>query len=142
MGSIQKHVSHWRRTTIYFFVVFFSFVSKPIICEINIDFLINMPFLLRLYFTSKSLISHNCGWKRLVMKTEQFNVTLDFFSLPHLGFDYTIGWWWLQNFQLGFKWRSRPMHVQDEKILKIYKRRKDLNFILVDIKICIPFTNL
>lgn len=74
-----------------------------------------------------SLISHNCRGKRQVMKTEQFNVTLGFFfSLPHLGFDYTIGWWWLLNFNSssGFKWRSKPIHVQDEKYLKSVKEEK------------------
>lgn len=38
----------------YISVVFFSFVSKAIIRAINIDFLINMPFLLSVYFTSES----------------------------------------------------------------------------------------
>lgn len=38
----------------YVSVVFFSFVSKAIIRAINIDFLINMPFLLGVYFTSES----------------------------------------------------------------------------------------
>lgn len=70
--------------------VLFFCKYKPIMCAINIDFLINMPFLLRLYFTSKSLISHNCGWKRLLMKTEQFNVTLDFFFT-------STSWIWLHN---------------------------------------------
>lgn len=38
----------------YVSVVFFSFVSKAIIRAINIDFLINKPFLLSVYFTSES----------------------------------------------------------------------------------------